>query len=67
MIRMAKLKTFTVGYGLSIQVKEIWHKFSCEVGVELEKTDDIIEVKEKAWNTAFNEVEKQFQNVIAKL
>ena len=63
---MAKVKTFIAEYGMSVQIKDIWHKFGCRVETELEPEDELNEVKEKTWNTVILEVEKQFRAVLTE-
>jgi hypothetical protein len=68
---MAKVKTFTAQYGLSIEIirdgKTVWHKFGATVETELELSDDFAEVKEKTWNTVLLEVENQFNNMLTSV
>ena len=56
---MAKLVKFSTGTGVSLQVKDVWYKFNCEIELELQEGDDIPTVKKKAWDTVTKEVEKQ--------
>lgn len=58
---MAKVKEFKAGYGFSGSINGQWHKFSTEITIEIEGTDNIAEVKEKAWNTCYQEIQKQIQ------
>ena len=60
---MAKVKTFTSGYGFSGSINGQWHKFNTEITIEIEPGDNIAEIKEKAWNTCYQEVEKQIQQL----
>lgn len=61
---MAKVKSFKAEYGLSIQIKDNWHKFSCSLETEIEPNDDIKRVKEMTWNTVIVEIEKQVKEVL---
>ena len=45
---MAKVKTFTAGYGFSGSINGQWHKFNTEITIEIEPGDNIAEIKEKA-------------------
>ncbi len=60
---MARVKAFRAEYGLSAEIKGIWHKFYTAIEIELTEGDDITEVKEKAWNTVINECEKQIKDL----
>ncbi len=60
---MAKVKAFRAEYGLSAEIKGIWHKFHAAIEIELTESDDIAEIKEKAWNTVINECEKQIKDL----
>lgn len=61
---MAKVLTFKADYGMSIQIKEIWHKMSCSMEVEIEPKDELALVKERTWNSVIIEVEKQFKDIL---
>lgn len=61
---MARVESFEVEYGLSIEHKGVWHRFGCKINTTVEPDDSLAEVKTKAWNTVYAEVEKQFKNVI---
>ena len=61
---MAKIKTFRAEYGTSVEVKGTWHKLNCAVEIEIEAADNFAEVKEKAWNTVYAELEKQLAELI---
>lgn len=61
---MAKVKTFTSNYGMSLEIKEIWYKFQAGIEVEVEEGDDLEKVKKMAHNTVQVEVEKQLQAVV---
>ena len=43
---MAKVKTFTAGYGFSGSINGQWHKFNTEITIEIEPGDNIAEIKE---------------------
>ena len=60
---MAKVTSFTAGYGFSGSINGQWHKFNCEITIEIEGTDNVQQVKEKAWNTCYQEIEKQIQEL----
>lgn len=60
---MAKVKSFTAGYGFSGSINGQWHKFNTEITIELEPDDNISAVKEKAWKTCYHEIEKQIQQL----
>lgn len=64
---MSKVVKFSTEYGLSVQIKDIWHKFGCGIEVEIEPNDDVKEVKERAWNTVIGEVERQMKTVLSEL
>jgi hypothetical protein len=61
---MAKLKSFKVEYGSSVEIKGTWHKFNCGVELEIEDGDDTDAVKKRAWNTVYNEIEKQVSELL---
>lgn len=61
---MAKVKTFHSSFGVSLDIKGIWHKFQAGIEIELEEGDNFEEVKQKAHNTVQVEVEKQIQKAI---
>ena len=61
---MPKIKGFKTGYGLSVEIKGVWHKLNCEIELELLEGEDFPSTKEKAWNTVVDEVEKQIQRII---
>ena len=61
---MAKVKTFKAEYGMSIEIRGVWHKFGCSVEVEAEPDDDPVKLKEKTWNTVLLEIEKQVKIVL---
>ena len=61
---MAKVKTFAAEYGMSIEIRGVWHKFSCKIEAETEPGDDLINLKEKTWNTVLMEIEKQVKAVL---
>ena len=61
---MAKVVLFGVGYGVSIEHKGVWHRFDCKIDMQIEENDALADVKTKAWNTVYAEVEKQFKNAI---
>jgi hypothetical protein len=61
---MPKVKSISASYGSSAEINGVWHKFIFAIEVELEEGDDTAKVKDMAWNTCFNEVEKQFKEVI---
>ena len=60
---MAKVKSFRAEYGLSAEIKGIWHKFYSAIEIEPTEGDDVSELKEKAWNTVISECEKQIDNL----
>lgn len=63
---MAKVKEFTVETGLSIEYSaNTWYKFRYAMTVELEEGDKLSEVKNKAWDVAYREVEKQLTELIS--
>jgi hypothetical protein len=60
---MAKLKSFRAEAGISLDIKGTWYKFYCGVELEMEEGDNSAEVKQKAWNTVHQELEKQVLEV----
>lgn len=60
---MPKFKAFRAEYGMSAEIRGVWHKFHCAIELEPTDDEDFAEVKEKAWNTVINEVEKQIEEV----
>ena len=60
---MAKVKSFTAEFGTSMEIKGMWYKFNSGIELEIEPNDDVADVKEKAWNTVINEIEKQVLEV----
>lgn len=60
---MAKIKAFRVEYGSSVEIRGTWHKLHCAIEIEPEEHEDPEDVKESAWNTVFNEVEKQIRDL----
>lgn len=61
---MAKMTAFRAEYGVSVELKGSWHRFTCAIEIECENGDEPAEVKKKAWNTVVNEVEKKIAEVI---
>lgn len=61
---MAKVTKFSSVFGMSLEIKGIWHKFQCGIEIEPEEGDDLEKIKEKAHNTVQLEVEKQLQAAI---
>lgn len=60
---MAKVKSFRAEYGTSIEINGIWHRLGCIIEIEPDESDDIAEIKEKAWKTVFTEVEEQIKDL----
>ncbi|WMU07969.1 hypothetical protein vBCtySFA88_00037 [Clostridium phage vB_CtyS-FA88] len=63
---MAKLKSIRCEYGTSFQtggLNGVWHKVGCTVELELEDKDNTKKVKEMAWNTVVEEIEKQIEDI----
>ncbi|ADL40338.1 hypothetical protein phiCTP1_gp37 [Clostridium phage phiCTP1] len=63
---MAKLKSIRCEYGTSFQTggpNGVWHKVGCAVELELENNDNSKKVKEMAWNTVVEEIEKQIEDI----
>lgn len=60
---MTKIKAFRVEYGSSVEIRGVWHKLHCAIEVEPDEGEDPATVKEAAWNTVFNEVEKQIRDL----
>lgn len=60
---MAKVKSFKAEFGTSMEIKGMWYKFNSGIELEIEPDDDVADVKEKAWNTVINEIEKQVLEV----
>lgn len=61
---MAKVKTFSSSFGMSLEIHGVWHKFNTAIEVELEDHDDIDKVKRMAHDTVQLEVEKQINAAI---
>lgn len=62
---MAKVKEITVETGLSIEYStNTWYKFRYAMTLEIEEGDKLSEVKNKAWDMAYKEVEKQVSELI---
>lgn len=61
---MAKVKSFHSSFGMSLDINNVWHKFSCGIEIEVEEGDDIAKIKEMAHNTVHLEVEKQIQEAL---
>lgn len=64
---MAKVKEFTAEFGMSVELKGQWYKYGCKLTVEVEPKDNVAEVKQKTWNTAITEVEKQIKETLDDL
>jgi len=62
---MASIKSIKAEYGASVEYKGVWHKFNFGIELELEKGEDSAKIKEKAWNTCEQEIEKQIQQIIS--
>lgn len=60
---MAKVKAFRAEYGTSVEVRGIWHKLYCAIEIEPDENEDVTEVKNKAWNTVFTEIENQIKDI----
>jgi hypothetical protein len=60
---MPKIKAFRVEYGTSVEVEGKWHKFYAAIEVEPDDVEEFSEVKETAWNTVYNEIEKQIREL----
>lgn len=61
---MAKVKTFHSSFGMSLDIRGVWHKFQAGIEIELEDDDDIAKVKEMAHNTVQLEVQNQLQQAL---
>ena len=61
---MAKVKSFKAGRGVTIEKNGVYHKFNCEIEIEIEENDNTQEIKNRAWNTVDTELEKQISNVL---
>lgn len=61
---MAKVTSFGSTFGMSLEIKGVWHKFQSSITIEPEEGDDMEEVKKKAHNTVQLEVEKQFNEAL---
>jgi hypothetical protein len=61
---MAKPKSFKAEYGASVEVRGAWHKLSCSLEVDYEDGDNAAEVRERVWNTVYNEIERQLKDII---
>lgn len=61
---MAKVKSFGSSFGMSLDIRGVWHKFQSTIEIEIEDGDDIAKVKEMAHATVQLEVEKQVQEAI---
>jgi DNA/RNA endonuclease YhcR with UshA esterase domain len=64
---MAKVTRFSSVFGMSLEIKGVWHKFQCGIEIEPEEGDDLEKIKEKAHNTVVLEVEKQFQKALESM
>lgn len=61
-----KLKEFSVGYGMSVEHRGTWYKFNSGATVEFTKdatAEERATGKEMAWNTCYDEVEKQINDL----
>lgn len=58
------MKSFKVSFGMTAVIRDVYHKFNCEVEIELEEGDNPEEVKKKAWNTVISEIERKVQEAI---
>jgi len=61
---MAKLKEFKAEYGLSVQIKDQWHRLSCAVTIEIEPGDNSVDIKRKAWETVDQEIDNQVNAIL---
>lgn len=61
---MAKVKTFQSSFGMSLEIKGVWHKFGSAIEVEIEEQDDFDKVKRMAHDTVQLEVEKQIHSAM---
>jgi hypothetical protein len=60
---MAKIVSFRAEYGATMEIRGTYHKLYCAIEVQPEENEDTEVVKERAWNTVFNEVEKQIREL----
>jgi len=61
---MAKLKEFSCGIGISVEKSGgVWWKINSSVTIELENGDDSKKVKEMAWATVEDEVQKKMEEI----
>lgn len=60
---MAKVHSVKVEYGVSAEIKGNWHKLYIGVEVLVDEGDDFGQVKKRAWNTCYSEIEKQIQEL----
>lgn len=61
--KMARLRMFRAGHGLSVEVKGVWHRIDCAVEIELEEGDSSDAIKRKAWETVDREIEKRLEEI----
>lgn len=61
---MARVKEIEASYGCSAEINGVWHKFVFGIKLEVEEGDDTSKVKEMAWNTCEQEIEKKFDELL---
>lgn len=61
---MAKVKSFKAEFGTSAEIKGVWYKFNSGIELDIEPGDDMEDVKNRAWNTVIQEVEKQMNDLV---
>lgn len=61
---MARVKAFRASYGMTAEIKGVYHKFHAELEVEIDAEDDAADVRKRTWNTVQVEVEKQIKDVL---
>jgi hypothetical protein len=60
---MAKVLSFRAEFGTSIEVDGVWYKLYAAIEVAPEGDETLADVKDKAWNTVVDEVEKQVDEI----
>lgn len=61
---MAKITSVKAEYGVSMEIRGVWHKVLFAMEVQPEKADNVDDVKKKLWNTVEIEIEKQINEII---
>jgi hypothetical protein len=60
---MAKVISFRAEYGTSVEVRGTWHKLYCAIEIQPDEGESVSDIKDKAWNTVFSEIESQIKEI----